>query len=196
MADPSATPAGDATRSRSELVAALPAIRRSIEQLHDAIQAAVVAEYDAPEARAISQAATAITWMVDALDAPDHAERIERLTEVTNRADYVRRAAQERLAELRTLDQLVADEQSFRVISMDTIAVIDRAQFDVGLPNGTSATITVAVIDGRVTWEASTTALGLVDGPAQLAVTTLLTQLGETLTDALSRSIFDETGGV
>lgn len=193
MADQSVPPAGDAARSRSELVAALPAVRRLIRELDDAIKPAVVAECEAPEARAIFQAVTAIVWMADALDAPDRAARIERLTEVTNRADYVTRAAQEWLAELQSMDELAADEQDRRTSSLDTTAIIDRAQLDVGLPSGTSATISLAVaVDGRVTWEASTMDLGRVDGPAQLAVTTALTQLGETLTKALPESAFDE----
>jgi hypothetical protein len=192
MADQSVAPAGNATRSRSELVAALPTVRRLIDQLHKAIQPAVVAEHAAPEAQAMFQAATTITWLANALDAPDRASRIARLTEVGYRADYVNRSAQQRLAELQTMDELAADEQDRRVGSVDTTAIVDRAQFAVVLPNGTSTTITVTITDGQVTWEASTVDLGPVDGPVQLAVTTMLTQLGETLTKALPASAFDE----
>jgi hypothetical protein len=116
-----------------------------------------VAECEAPEARAIFQAVTAIVWTADALDAPDRAARIERLAEVTNRADYVVRAAQQRLSELQSMDELAADELDHRASGLDTTAIIGRARLDVGLPSGISATITLAVTaEGRVTWEAPT----------------------------------------
>lgn len=184
---------GDATRSRSELVAALPTLRRLIKQLDEAVKPALVTECTAPEAQAIFQAVTAIVWMADALDATDRAARIERLTEVTNRADYVTRAAQERLAQLQNMAELAIDEQHRRVTSVDTATIIDRARLDVALPSGTSTSITLTVdVDGRVTWESPALDLAPVDGPAQLAVTTALTQLGETLTKALPGSAFVE----
>jgi hypothetical protein len=193
MSEQSAPPAGDATRSRSELVAALPTIRRLIKELTAAIKPAVVTEREAPEARAIFQAIVAIDWMAGAVDAPDRAARIERLTEVGNRADYLTRDTQQRLAELQSMAELAADELNRRASNLDTTAIIDRAELDVGLPNGTTATITVAVAaDGRVTWEAPTMDLDAVDGSTQLAVTTALTQLGETLTKALPDSAFTE----
>jgi hypothetical protein len=184
-----------ASRSRSELIAALPAVRRLITQLYEAIKPAVVDENEAPEAQAIFQAVTAIVWLADAVDASNRAERIQRLTEVTNRADYVTRAAQERLAELQSMAELAADEEDRRASSLDTTAIIDSARLDIGLPSGTSATITLAVAaDGRVTWQAPTLDLAPVDGQTQLAVTTVLTQLGETLTKALPASAFEEQG--
>ncbi|MFC0430046.1 hypothetical protein [Kutzneria buriramensis] len=193
MSDQSVLPAGGDARSRSELIAAVPTIRQLIKQLDAAIKPAVVAECEAPEAQAICQAIAAIKWMADAVDAPDRAARIERLTEVGNRADYVTRAAQQRLAELQSMAELAADELHRRVIGLDTTAIIDRAQLDVGLPGGATATITVAVAaDGRVAWEAPTMDLDAVDGSTQLAVTTALTQLGETLTKVLPDSAFTE----
>lgn len=84
-------------------------------------------------------------------------------------------------------------EERRRIVSVGDVALIDRAQLIVGLPNGTSITVTVAVADdGRVTWESPTTDLTPVDGPAQFAVTTAVTRLQEALTKALPDSAFDD----
>jgi hypothetical protein len=185
--------AGDPARSRSELFAALPAVRRLVDQLYQEIRPAVVTDCDAPEAKAIFQAVTAVQWLVDALDAPDRTARIERLTEVTNRADYVIHDAHQRLAELQSITELAADELNRRVTDYDTTAIIDNARLDVCLPNSSRVAITVAVsADGRVTWQAPEMDLAPVGGPTHLAVTTALTQLGEALTTALPESAFEE----
>lgn len=93
--------------------------------------------------------------MADAVDAPDRAARIKRLTEVGNWVDHVTRAAQQRLADLQSMAELAADELHRRIICVDTTAITDRTQLDVGLPGGATSTITVAVVaDGRVTLEA------------------------------------------
>ena len=91
------------------------------------------------------------------------------------------------------MDELAADELDLRASSLDTTAIIDTAHLDVGLPSGTSTSITLTVTgDGRVTWQSPALDLGSVTGPRQLAVTTALTQLGETLTKALPESAFAE----
>lgn len=184
---------GDATQSRSELVSAIPAIQRLVKQLHQALRPALAGETEAPESKALFQAATAIRWIADALGEADHAVRAEKLTEAVNRSTYVAQDVHQRLAELQSTDEMGANEVRRRETSYGTEAIIERAKFDVLLPNGHSTTVNLAVgTDGRVVWQASTVALDDVNGLAQLALTTALTQISETLTTALLESAFEE----
>jgi hypothetical protein len=183
----------DVTRSRSELVATLPTLRRLVTQLQETVKPARVAFGVAPEACAIDQAVAAIAWMVDAVDAPAGGERIMRLTEVANRADYVTRAAHERLAEVQSMAELAAGELDRRVDDAEDTAIVDRAQLDISLPNGTRTTVVLTVDgDGHVTWEAAGLDLAPIDGLEHLAIAHALARLGEMLTAALPDAVVTE----
>lgn len=94
---------------------------------------------------------------------------------------------------MQSLGDIAADELNRRIISVDTTAIIDRAQLDTGLPNGTTATVILTVsADGLATWPSPSLDLTPVDRTTELAVTTALTQLGETLTKALPASAVGE----
>jgi len=180
------------TQSRSELVAALPEVRRLLDQLTNATRPARTLEEMAPETEALFYAIGAAGWLADSLDAESPAKRAELLMDAAERMEHFTHAAHKRVAELRSMDELAAEEEQRRSVNLDTNAIINRAEVKVGLPDATSTTITVTVNEGgQVAWESPTIDLALVDGTAQLAVTTALTQLAETLTKALPDAVFE-----
>jgi hypothetical protein len=180
------------TRSRSELVAALPEVRRLLDQLTETTKPAWTLEEMAPETEALYYALGAAGWLADSLDAEDPAKRAERLIAAAERMEHFTQAAHKRVAELRSMDELAAEEEERRGLNLDTSAIIYRAELKVGLPDATDTTITVTVADGgRVAWESPTLDLAPVDGVAQLAVANALTQLAEALTKALPDAVLE-----
>ncbi|MFD7161689.1 hypothetical protein ACFV9C_44390 [Kribbella sp. NPDC059898] len=184
----------DPARSRSELVAALPQIRQLLEQLLEVTKPSWVQDM-APETEALFHALVAAGWLADAVVADDHAARAAKLADAAERMDGFSRSVCRRVAELQTVDELAAEEEQRRIVMLDDMAFVDRAELAVGLPNGTTTTVTVSVSgNGRVSWESPTLDLAPVDGPSQLAVTRALAQLAETLTKALPDAVFDDQG--
>ncbi|MFI5736077.1 hypothetical protein ACIA49_38545 [Kribbella sp. NPDC051587] len=176
----------DVTASRTALVAAQPEIRRLMAALSQAIRPATQGQDWAPETEAVFHAAVALEWLTEALAVDDDSDQAQRLIDAVARMQSFTTAAHRRIAELRPREDLAGDEDRRRVNDCVTTALIYKAELAVILPNGTETSIELApASEGGVSWTSARLQLAAVDGPTQLAVTAAVTQLEQTLTEAL-----------
>jgi hypothetical protein len=189
------TNAGGAARSRSELAASAPRLRDLAAQLQNALieaqregwrDTSAGEPHEATEVAALWQATIAVDRIAEAVLATRREDKVERLADAADRAGAVLGAVQQRLAELQTHDELATAEEGQRDVALDTEAIVTTARLDLELPGATTATVILTVdLSGRVAWHSDTVDLADVNGVDQLAVTTALRMLGQTLTLAL-----------
>jgi hypothetical protein len=183
------------------LVAVVPRLRDLVTALQDALREAQLEGWrddtgtgevhEAPEVDALWQATIALDRIAAAITAAG-TEKVEQLVDALDRAGMVLDAVHRRLAELQTLAELAATEDARRDASLDTEALVARAQLELELPGASTATVAVTVdLAGQVAWRSESLDLADVAGVDQLAITTALRALGQALTPALPEPVFD-----
>jgi hypothetical protein len=146
----------DPSRSRSELVAAMPRINQLVDELRATVTPALDGEGidggAALEAVIIAAAVKALTHLSRDNDTAD---RIAGLLEVADAAAWMSTAAHNRIAEMADPDDIAHHERSRRTAARDTGGtVVTAARLHIELGEHATVVEVSAEDGGRITWAA------------------------------------------